>query len=131
MANYNNKTASLKTVTHDSTVINTKELFVKGKSIEQHVGKTASLSGTYAKFRSGVTANGITGKIENGSLRLTTPLEFGAKDISVYINGTRILCPITGNSINLWEPTDDITKIYGGITNNTQFGVIINFAVVS
>lgn len=131
MANYNNKTASLKTVTHDSTVISTKELFVKGKSIEQHIGKTASLSGNYAKFLSGVTSNGITGKITNGTLVLTTPSDFSRYDISVFINGSAILCPISGNSINLWEATDDITKIYGGITNNTQFTVIVSFAINS
>lgn len=34
MAKYNNKTATLKTVTHDSTIINTKELHINGKTIE-------------------------------------------------------------------------------------------------
>lgn len=128
MAKYNNKTASLKTVTHDSTVINTKELFVKGKSIDHHVGKTVSLSGTYAKFRSGVTVNGITGKIENGNLKLTTPLDFTYHHVSVTINGSAVICPVTGNTVNLWEPTDDISEIYGGITNTTQICVIVNFA---
>lgn len=104
---------------------------MNGKTIEETVGKTFSFSATYEELLRGITVNGIKGTITGGSLTLLfdeSVTSLVHQRASLTINGSAVICPISGTTFVMWNPTDDLSKIYGGITESTTFGVVITFA---
>lgn len=139
MSNYTTKTASLKTVNLDSRITNTKELFVNGEILEERLGQKYVIKTTYAALRSGLSNNNFVSSIGTngvlyiclGNITNTNKLHYNNFNVSIRINNHDVLCSSVlhsngGRDYILWNANDDLTKIYGGITNSTPFIIFIN-----
>lgn len=139
MANYTTKTASLKTVYLNSRIVNTKDLFVNGEILEERLGQKYVIKTTYAALRIGLSNNNFVSSIDaNGVLYIglgditnTNELHYDNFNVSIRINNHDVLCSSElhstgGRDYILWDANDDLTKIYGGITDSTPFIIFIN-----
>ena len=141
MKNYTTKTAALKATTIDTRILDTKILKVNGESLEDVILQT-SPKGINNAVRISTTIGSIKDKsVDNGlfSIRLTDgtlylehvdsissdmwyPVQLTIGDYSVY---TKLENAVVEWYYDLWEDGDDLSKLYGGITDDTTIEVLI------
>jgi hypothetical protein len=141
MKNYTTRTAALKATTIDTRILDTKILKVNGESLKDVILQTAP-KGINNAVRISSTIGSILNKsVNNGTfnIRLTDgtlylehvdyissdmwyPVQLTIGDYSVY---TKLENAVVEWYYDLWEDGDDLSKLYGGITDDTTIEVLI------
>lgn len=142
MKNYTTQTAALKATTVDTRILDTKFLKVNGESLEDVILQTApkginnavristTLGSvlendvTIGDFTVGIWGGILSISHKSGSTSNWKPVQlfigrfcvYG--EFSYYISDTFYEC-------TLWENGDNLSEIYGGITNNTTIEILI------
>ena len=142
MKNYTTQTASLKATTIDTRILDTKFLNVNGESLEDVILQTApkginnavristTLGSvlenevTIGDFIVGLLAGTLSISHKSGSAVNWKPVQLfiGRKcvcaNFSYYMSGTFY-------EYKLWENGDNLSELYGGITDNTTIEILI------
>lgn len=121
MKNYTTQTAALKAVTIDTHLldahkIDTKKLYINGQLLDpSNLGGIKVWNGKWSDC-----------SYDNGKLKITS-LESSAQNWmphKIYINGKEIACEINegaeGWEFCVAESGDDLSQIYGGITDDSN-----------
>lgn len=141
MNNYTTRTAALKATTINSRILDTKILKVNGESLKdiilqtapKGINNTVRISTTIGSIKDESVNNGIFSiRLTNGTLYLEHvdsissdmwyPVQLIIGDCSVY---TKLENSAVEWYYDLWEDGDNLSELYGGITDNTTIEVLI------
>ena len=125
MSDYTTKTASLKATTIDTRVIETKVLKINGEIFDPtNVGKVKKLDITWGDGQQYDDNNG-KGGYWTYEITINDVLYTGDEwyPLGIYINGNEVCCEkeqyAGGWMFYVAESDDDLSQIYGGITDTT------------
>ena len=129
MSDYITKTASLKATTIDARKIDTKKLFINGELFDPtNVGKVKRLEITWADGYWSDDNDGYWG------YEMTNDVYYSGGEwypLSIYINGNEVCCKkeqyAGGWMFYVAESDDDLSQIYGGITDTTPVTIYYQF----
>ena len=143
MRNYTTKTAALKATTVDTRLLNakridTEKLFVNGVSIdelgggEKGINNAVKISTTLGSILGSSITDGYyeIGCHNDGYLYIEvyeyspnfTPVAVTLNDNLICVNWSS---HVAGWSCKLWEDGDDLSKIYGGINDDTIIEILL------
>lgn len=143
MKNYTTRTASLKAITIDTRLLNTEKLNINGETLEDVILRTSpkginnavKISTTIGSIKndSTVTSGDYQIGLEGGVLwvrRVDGISGYSWQPIQVVLNGNVVF---SASEINqqghwemlLWDDSDDLTKIYGGLTDDSIVEILI------
>ena len=129
MSDYTTKTASLK-----ATTIETKVLKINGEIFDPSAIETASatkLTFTVSSVNNTLSYEGYQINLTNGTLTLTkTNGEITTwQPIQITINGNSLMTQFYKEEASwktvLWEAEDDLTLLYGGVSDTSVIEVVI------
>lgn len=140
MNNYTTRTASLKATVIDTRFLNTKILKVNGESLEDVILQTSpkginnavkisttlgSVLGNDVTVGEYIIGGGTDGYlyVENrNNPKSFTPVAVILNSKLIYVNW---MTHSAGYNCNLWESGDDLTQIYGGLTDDSIVEILI------
>jgi hypothetical protein len=143
MKNYTTQTASLKATTIDTRILDTKFLNVNGESLEDVILQTAPKG-----INNAVKISTTIGSIKNGSTVMSGDYKIGLtsgmlwvsrvdgisghswQPVQVVLGGEVVLSKwerhVAGHwEMLLWEYNDDLSQIYGGVSDDDLVEVLI------
>ena len=143
MSYYTTKTASLRATAIDTRKINTKKLVINGELLEDVILQTSpkgintavKISTTFGSIKndSTVTSGDYQIGLEGGMLwvrRVDGISGHSWQPVQVILNGNVVF---SASEINqqghwemlLWDDSDDLTQIYGGLTDDSIVEILI------
>lgn len=143
MSNYTTKTAALKATTIDTRLLDAKILKINGESLKDVILQTApkginnavKISTTFGSIKndSTVTSGDYQIGLVGGMLcvqRVDGISGYSWQPVQVVLNGNVVF---SASEINqqghwemlLWDDSDDLTKIYGGLTDDSIVEILI------